>query len=204
SARGPGFGIPSWKVDGMDPLSVRLAMDEVLAHLRGGNGPAVIEADVYRYFHQNGPFPGSAFGYRTKEEEREWRARDPIETVSGHLTRRGILTFEAIEACRARAQALMAEIGDELLEQIPGERPGRRRIREREWPAPDFADVGVRSDLSEFATTRFAERDTFTGELAEQKFIDAVSGVMARRMAADDRIIVLGEDVHRLNGGTNG
>ena len=28
-----------------------------------------IEADVYRFFHQNGPFPGSAFGYRTKDEE---------------------------------------------------------------------------------------------------------------------------------------
>jgi 2-oxoisovalerate dehydrogenase E1 component len=36
------------------------------------------------------------------------------------------------------------------------------------------------------------------------KFIDAVAGVMDRRMAADDRIVVMGEDVHRLNGGTNG
>ena len=48
----------------------------------------MIEADVYRYFHQNGPFPGSAFGYRTKDEEKEWRERDPIEQVAGHLVRR--------------------------------------------------------------------------------------------------------------------
>ena len=60
SARGPGFGIPSWKVDGMDPLAVHLAMGEALRHMRAGNGPTLIEADVYRYFHQNGPFPGSA------------------------------------------------------------------------------------------------------------------------------------------------
>ena len=78
----PASASPSWKVDGMDPLAVHLAMQEALAHLRAGNGPAVVEADVYRYFHQNGPFPGSAFRYRTKEEESEWRARDPIEQVA--------------------------------------------------------------------------------------------------------------------------
>jgi len=48
SARGPGFGIASWRVDGMDPLAVHLAMQEVLAHLRGGNGPALVDAEVYR------------------------------------------------------------------------------------------------------------------------------------------------------------
>jgi 2-oxoisovalerate dehydrogenase E1 component len=36
------------------------------------------------------------------------------------------------------------------------------------------------------------------------KFIDAVAAVMDRRMATDDAIVVLGEDVHKLNGGTNG
>ncbi len=61
--------IPSWKVDGMDPLAVHLATREALRHMRAGLGPTLIEADVYRYFHQNGPFPGSAFRYRTKEEE---------------------------------------------------------------------------------------------------------------------------------------
>ncbi|HEX3492862.1 MAG TPA: thiamine pyrophosphate-dependent dehydrogenase E1 component subunit alpha, partial [Streptosporangiaceae bacterium] len=92
SARGPGFGIASWKVDGMDTLAVYLAMQQAVAHMRAGNGPAVLEADVYRYFHQNGPFPGSAFRYRTREEEASWHARDPIDQLAGHLARRGILT----------------------------------------------------------------------------------------------------------------
>ena len=48
----------------MDPLAVHLAMTEALDHMRAGNGPTIIEAEVYRFFHQNGPFPGSAFGYR--------------------------------------------------------------------------------------------------------------------------------------------
>jgi 2-oxoisovalerate dehydrogenase E1 component len=204
SARGPGFNIASWKVDGMDPLAVHLAMQEAVAHMRAGEGPALVEADTYRYFHQNGGFPGSAFGYRSKDEEREWRRRDPIEQVAGHLVRRGVLDQEAVDAARERAQQVMAEIGGELLEPLPGGRPGQRKIIDAEWPDPAFVDVGVRGDLSEFAGAETADHDTFAGRLAEQKFIDAVSGVMNRRMETDERVVIMGEDIHRLNGGTNG
>ena len=62
----------------MNPLAVYLTMREALTHLRSHHGPAVIEAEVYRYFHQNGAFPGSAFRYRSKEEEASWRARESI------------------------------------------------------------------------------------------------------------------------------
>jgi 2-oxoisovalerate dehydrogenase E1 component len=204
SGRGPGFGIASWKVDGMDPLAVHLAMTEALSHLRAGNGPAVVEADVYRYFHQNGPFPGSAFRYRTKEEEAEWRARDPIEQVGLNLTRRGILDAASLDGFTAQAKALMAELGDVLLEPLPGGKRGERQIKPSEWPNPTFAHVGIRGDLSELADARFADHDTFDGELTETKFISAVADVMRRRMETDERVVVMGEDVHRLGGGTNG
>src|SRR3546814_1443895 len=69
SARGQAFSIPSWKVDGMDPLAVHMAVEQALQHMRAGNGPTIIEADVYRYFHQNGDFPGRAVGYRTKDRK---------------------------------------------------------------------------------------------------------------------------------------
>jgi 2-oxoisovalerate dehydrogenase E1 component len=188
----------------MDPVAVHLAMQEAVAHLRAGDGPAVVEADVYRYFHQNGPFPGSAFRYRTKEEEQQWRARDPIDQVALNLTRRGIVDAAALDAFRAQAKALMAELGEVLLEPVPGGKPGQRQIKPSEWPDPSYVDVGVRSDLAELADAPFADRESFTGEVAETKFIDAVAEVMRRRMETDDRVVVMGEDVHRLGGGTNG
>jgi 2-oxoisovalerate dehydrogenase E1 component len=98
----------------------------------------------------------------------------------------------------------MAEIGDVLFEPVPGGKPGQRRIREAEWPDPSFVDVGVRGDLGEFEGAPIADVDTFSGEIAERKFIDVVSAVMGRRMETDERVVVMGEDVHRLNGGTNG
>ena len=204
SARGPGFGIASWRVDGMDPLAVYLAVREAAAHMRAGRGPAVVEADTYRYFHQNGPFPGSAFRYRSKEEEAQWRARDPIDRVAGRLIRRGLLTVAARDASIAGAKRAMAAAGDVLLEPLPGGKPGQRRIKPGEWPDPAFVNVGVRGDLSEFDGVRTADVESFDGALQDTKFIDAVANVMRRRMDTDNRIVVMGEDVHRLNGGTNG
>jgi len=204
SARGPGFGIRSWRVDGMDPLAVYLAMREATEHMRAGDGPALVEADTYRYFHQNGGFPGSAFRYRTKEEEARWRARDPLDLVARHLIRRGLLADADRAAAVSGARAAMSEIGDALLEPRTGGKPGERQIKPDEWPDPAFADVGVRGDLSEFDGARIVDAESFTGAVAETTFIDAVAAVMRRRMATDDRIVVLGEDVHRLSGGTNG
>ncbi|HZZ52868.1 MAG TPA: thiamine pyrophosphate-dependent enzyme, partial [Trebonia sp.] len=204
SARALGFGIPAWRVDGMDPLAVHLAMDRALSRLRAGEGPVVIEALVYRFFHQNGPFPGSAFGYRTKEEEAAWRARDPLERVAAEMTKLGLIDSGGVAAVRSQAVEAMKAAAAALTEQDPDGKPAVRRIRPSLWPDPAFVDVGIRGDLSEIASARAVEQPDFRGELKRGKFIDAVARVMDRRMSADERIVVLGEDVHKLNGGTNG
>ncbi|MCU1615930.1 MAG: transporter [Frankiales bacterium] len=204
SARGLGVNIPSWRVDGMDPLAVHTAMGEALAHMRAGGGPTLVEAEVYRYFHQNGPYPGSAFGYRTKEEEAAWRARDPLELLRRHAVRRGLLSDGQFEAAQREVTDALRAIVDEFVEPMPSGKPGQRRIRPDVWPDPGFVDVGLLGDLAELEGSRCAEPDTYDGTLGERRFIDVVSEVMARRMEEDERIVVLGEDVDGLKGGTNG
>ncbi|AEQ09743.1 2-oxoisovalerate dehydrogenase beta subunit [Brucella melitensis NI] len=201
SSRGLAFGIPSFKVDGMDPIAVWLASEEANAIMRAGNGPTIIEADVYRYFHQNGPLPGSAFGYRSKDEEAEWRGRDPLDALAKTLLERQALGEDAIKALRERCVSLMDEVAGQLIEM----RDGKRRIIPSLWPEESFRDFGLRGDLSEFDGVRFEEQESFSGKLVEDaRFIDTVADVMARRMETDERVVVLGEDVHRLKGGTNG
>jgi 2-oxoisovalerate dehydrogenase E1 component len=203
SVRGQGFGIPGWKVDGMDPLAVHLATEEALQTMRAGEGPTVIEADVYRFLHQNGPFPGSAFGYRTKEEEALWRTRDPLERVATELKALRQLTDDQERELREAAQAAMREAVAALVEDDP-DAPGKSRIKPDLWPDPGFVDVGIRSDAGELAGLSTLEPGSYDGEWTDTKFVDAVAAVMDRRMEVDSRIVVLGEDVHRLNGGTNG
>ena len=201
SARGLGFRIPAWKVDGMDPLAVKLATEEAVALMRVGGGPTIIEADVYRFFHQNGPLPGSAFGYRDKAEEAEWRARDPLDRLAREMQERQLISSEAVQALRARAQGLMQDIAAEMIE----EADGKRRIRPSLWPSRDFRDFGIRGDLSEFADLPLTELESYQGKVRpDGKFIESVARVMHRRMEQDPRIVVMGEDIHRLKGGTNG
>jgi 2-oxoisovalerate dehydrogenase E1 component len=201
SSRGLAFGIPSFKVDGMDPIATWLASEEANTIMREGGGPTIIEADVYRYFHQNGPLAGSAFGYRSKEEEAEWRRRDPIDALANTLQERQAIGEDAVKALRERCVALMDEVTAELIEM----HEGKRRIIPSLWPEESFRDFGLRGDLSEFEGTRFEELESFSGKVVEDaRFIDVVADVMARRMKTDERVVVLGEDVHRLKGGTNG
>ncbi len=203
SARALGFNIPSWRVDGMDPLAVLLATQQALAHMRAGGGPTMIEANVYRYFHQNGQFPGSAFGYRDREEEKAWRDRDPLDLVGAQLVRRGLLTEDEIKALRTRAKATMTAIADGLLEPDPAG-GGTQRFRPELWPDPALIDDGIRSDLSELDGARFAVADDFAGRTRSARFVDVIAETMHHRMDEDERIIVLGEDVHKLNGGPRG
>ena len=203
SVRAQGFGIRAWRVDGMDPLAVYLATEQAAEHMRSGEGPAVVEAEVYRFFHQNGPYPGSAFGYRTKEEEAAWRARDPLDRMAREMIKLGLVDEAGVAALRARAQAAMTAAVGELLEADPDQQ-GKRRIRPELWPDPGFVNVGVRGDGSELEALTAADPLDYSGAWRETKFVDAVAGVMERRMDVDPRIVVMGEDVHRLAGGTNG
>src|SRR5690606_30899730 len=130
SARGQAFNIPAWRVDGMDPLAVKLAMDQALAHMRAGRGPTILEAEVYRYFHQSGPLPGGAFGYRSKDEEAAWRARDPLEHVAVEMIGRGLLDRAAVDTLRTRALDAMARAAEALTEPAGNS----RRVREALWP----------------------------------------------------------------------
>ncbi len=200
SSRGGAFAIPAYRVDGMDPVAVRLASTMALEHMRSGGGPAVIEAMVYRYFHHGGSLLGSAFGYRDKDEEASWKARDPLLRMARELAQRKWLTPKGNDALRQHAVSAMADVVERLTEVAEG----KRRIKPKLWPSVDFRDQGLRGDLSEFNGVRFEEQETATGPLGDMTFVDAVAQVMHRRMETDERIFCIGEDIHRLKGGTNG
>lgn len=200
SSRGLAYGIPAIRVDGMDPVAVNLAAEEAVDIMRAGKGPVIIEAELYRYFHHGGGVDGSAFGYRSKAEEAKWRKRDPLNFLAKEMISRGWLNKKDDSIMRQKAQQAMVSVMDELTEG----QGNKRTIIDSLWPKPEFRDEGLRGDLSEFNGARFEEIETIDSAVAEVKFIDVVSKVMDRRMEKDDRIFCLGEDIHRLKGGTNG
>ncbi len=82
-------GIPGVQVDGMDALAVYETACQAREWIVAGNGPVMIETLTYRY----GPHTLSGddpHRYRTKEEEDQWHAKDPIVRMRKFLEGKGL------------------------------------------------------------------------------------------------------------------
>ena len=72
----------------MDVLEVRQAAEIAFAHVRGGNGPVLMELNTYRYRGHSMSDPAK---YRTREEVQGVREKsDPIEHAKAELAGMGI------------------------------------------------------------------------------------------------------------------
>jgi len=96
AARAAAYGVPGRIVDGMDVLAVHEAAAEAVADARTGRGPTLLECKTYRFV---GHSRSDARGYRAREEEAEWKARDPIVRLRAELPEDVAVAIEAeIEA----------------------------------------------------------------------------------------------------------
>lgn len=203
SSRGAMLGIPSIECDGMDVVAVHLAMAEARRIIGETGGPVVVEAMCYRHFHQSGGRAGSDFGYRSKEEEAEWLARDPIAQAEARLTGMGLASAADLTRIGQTMADAVAAAAARLTEPVPG--GNALRIPAELWPDPATLDAGILGDLSEMAGSRYLDHaDLAHLPLERVKFVTAASETLAAAMARDPTIIVMGEDAHRLRGGVSG
>lgn len=80
---GEPFGIPGMQVNGMDVTAVYEAAVKAVAHVRGGNGPMLLEVKTYRYRGHSMSDPAK---YRSKEEVEEYKNNhDCIENLARKL-----------------------------------------------------------------------------------------------------------------------
>ena len=112
----------------MEILAVRRAMQEARRIIAERGGPVMIEALCYRFLHQMGPRPGSEFGYRSREEEQAWLARDPIATCPEKLQRLGVLSAEARAKLDAKVRAVVEKAAAGLDRGAAGQQPARRAL----------------------------------------------------------------------------
>jgi len=202
-ARGLSLGIPAIEFDGMDVIATRLAMQKAKDIIARDGGPVLLEAQTYRHLHQSGALKGSAFGYRSKADEEAWLDRDPMRAFPAELKALGLIDDAALETCERRANDVLDGALRRLIDGYGDNNPGQ--IFPALWPKPEEADQGIRGDLSELSHFRCCELEEAAPEtLEEVKFVDVISRAMLRNMELADNIFILGEDVHRLRGGTAG
>jgi TPP-dependent pyruvate/acetoin dehydrogenase alpha subunit len=104
--RADAYATPGVDVDGQDPLAVYCAAAQAIAHARAGGGPTLIGAHTYRFL---GHSRGDPSAYRDPEEERQWRARDPIALFKARALDEGWLTPDDMQTIEAEAQRSLDE-----------------------------------------------------------------------------------------------
>ena len=94
AVRGTAYNMPSEIVDGMDVLKVKKVVGTAVTNAREGKGPTLIECKTYRYY---GHSRGDSRVYRTKEEEAEWKGKDPVERFKKRILKEGVMTEAEIK-----------------------------------------------------------------------------------------------------------
>ncbi len=128
-------------------------------------------ADTYRF---GGHFIGDAEVYRTPEEVNQWREQDPLTRMETAITDAGFLASEEVAAVWDRARAEVEEA---------------ERFAESS-PLPDAATA---LDFVFASTGGNATEEA--GEDERVTFGQATVTAMQHAMTADERVIVLGEDI---------
>ncbi len=190
------YGIESLVVDGMDPVAMYVAVRDAAQKMRKSPFPFFIEAKTYRHYHHAGRLAGSSFGYRAKEEEAEWLARDPINVFTAALVKSDIISAKEANALHQKARHSI----DEAIAFTTAEKDGKRFIPDGHWPPADDLTRDVRCEEDLFADVHFVEKEDFD-RFKEMTYVEAIARVTLRNMERDERVIVLGEEVANLGGG---
>jgi acetoin:2,6-dichlorophenolindophenol oxidoreductase subunit alpha len=105
--RGTAFGVHAESVDGQDVRAVYEIASRLVARARGGEGPALLLCNTYRYTgHHVGDI--SREYYRSKKEEQEWKSkRDPIAILGGWLVSQNLASADALQAIEKEVCAEM-------------------------------------------------------------------------------------------------
>jgi pyruvate dehydrogenase E1 component alpha subunit len=107
--RAVAYGIPGVTVDGMDVLAVYQAAQEAVKRARAGEGPSLLECKTYRF---EGHGMGDVQFYRTEEEIKEWKKRDPIPRLESYLKSESILSDKAVKEIREKVRLMVEEAVD--------------------------------------------------------------------------------------------
>jgi pyruvate dehydrogenase E1 component alpha subunit len=101
STRATAYKIPGVSVDGNDLFAVYSAVRDAVARARSGEGPTLVECVTYRW---RGHSKSDRQRYRTREEVKEWQARDPIERLRSRMLEAGLASQAELDGLADEAR----------------------------------------------------------------------------------------------------
>jgi len=198
SLRASSYNMDGRIVEGHDVVAVYELVKSVADGIRHGNRPCMIEAKCYRRYHHAGDKPGSAYGYRNKEEEAEWMKKDAVVTFPAALKKVGTLSELDIQRIKQMVQHVVSQAVEACT--IAGT---LRVVREELWSKPETAAYGMRSNGKEFEEITYSEQEDFS-EFQEITYSNAIAAVTGRWMEKDKTVVEFGEEVASFGRGAYG
>ncbi|HKA83111.1 MAG TPA: dehydrogenase E1 component subunit alpha/beta, partial [Acidimicrobiales bacterium] len=185
--RAAGYGMPGELVDGNDVLAVRDACLRAAARARAGGGPTLLECKTFR---MRGHEEASGNDYVPAAEIAAWVARDPIDRFEARLDERGVLPATERVALREGLRfEVDALVSGALAAPLPATTERDELGRVYAAPAPLR-----RADPEAARGGPDAAGDT------DLRYVDAVRDALRVALAADDRVVLLGQDIAGYGG----
>jgi len=176
-------GLSRARVDGTDFFASASVAKAAIQHIRAGNGPVCLVADVVRLLPHSSSDDHSK--YRTPDELEADRKIDPIARMEANLIEEDIFSEDEIENLRD-------EVRDEVDE-------AAEWAKKQNNPDPGAATEHVffEGDLD----IEYNSEEDLDEEGDSMVMVDAINRTLKEEMARDESIIVYGEDVAGDKGG---
>jgi 2-oxoisovalerate dehydrogenase E1 component len=177
--RAKGYNIPGVISDGMDVLNVKKVVEKAVERARKGKGPTLVECKTYRYYGHSRSDPRA---YRTRDEETEWKNRDPIVTFEKKLIDDNILTPNKIEQIK---EDVTKEIDD--AEKFAINSP---------YPPVETLFDGLYTDLySDYSIINLADAENKALKMKKIRYGEALNEALREEMLRDEKVFLMGEDI---------
>jgi len=165
------------RCDGTDYLASYHTLEEAIAYIRAGKGPAFVHATVTRpYSHSHSD---DERWYKTPAEREAEARRDPLVRMRQLLLDEGIATEDELAEMLTAAERQVNEAADSALEAPK--------------PDPSTAALYVYSPDVDPSSSRFDAKPRTEGAL--ETMVGALNQTLKDEMARDARIVVFGQDV---------
>ena len=168
-------GLETDHFDGRDYFTARARGARAVERVRSGRGPVLIQARVTRPYSHSSSDDQSK--YRSAAELAEEAEHDPIDLFERSLVRGGVLTAEEAAALREDARHRVAEAARRA---AAAARPRPESVTDHVYALPELPPPAEPPEIEGAEIVTMGE---------------AVRRTLHERMAADERIVVFGQDV---------
>ena len=185
-----GYDMPGKTVDGNDLFAVLGAVEAAAERARRGEGPTLLEMETFRV---RGHEEASGTKYVPDALIEEWKERDPVERFERRLIEEGVLSEEERQSRRSDIEEEVNAVAEWALDQPQVESTAENERAAVFAPPVEESPLGPRVERAEEAGEQ-------PDKQPEKRFIDAVSDALHHAMQADERTLLLGQDIADYGG----